>query len=281
MYVAYLDESGATGRLDSPTSPVQPVFVAAAIICEQKEVRQLTLDFLHLKQKFFPGLIADNNMFLDRMLLEIKGSEIRKSVRKRSRRRRRHALGFLDHLMQLLERHGVEVVGRVWVKGFGQDNDGRAMYTFSTQDICATFQRLLAERDSEGIVIADSRTYPQNTNLSHSIFTGKFSSRGDKYARLLEMPTFGHSDNHAGLQIADLICSAVIFPMATYSYCYGVVRNVHVHGRYEMIKEMFGSRLRSRLYTYRDGNGKLRGGLTVSDQLQQRPSHALWGSLHG
>jgi hypothetical protein len=32
------------------------------------------------------------------------------------------------------------------------------------------------------------------------------------------MPTFGHSENHAGLQLADLVCSALLFPMAMDAY---------------------------------------------------------------
>ena len=38
----------------------------------------------------------------------------------------------------------------------------------------------------------------------------------DAYDRLMEMPMFGHSDNHAGIQAADMICSAFLFPMAAF-----------------------------------------------------------------
>lgn len=276
MYLAYLDEAGATGRMASSTSPVQPVFIPAAIICKQSRLRHLTLDFLHLKHKFYPELVSGGKLFLDRMLAEIKGSEIRKHVRGSSRRRRRHALGFLDSLLDLLESHEIEIIGRVWVKEIGRDNDSKAMYTYSTQDICAGFQTLLEQRNAVGAVIADSRNYPQNANLSHSIFTKKYSSVGDRYQRIVEMPTFGHSDNHAGLQIADLICSALLFPMATYTYCYEIVRNIHVDRKYEMIKARYSARLRRRLFTYQNHEGKLRGGITVSDGLGQRPSHFLW-----
>jgi len=276
VYIAYLDESGDTGKLPSTTSPVQPIFVPAAIVCKQSLSKDLTLDFLHLKQRFFPGLVGESELFLDRMLAEIKGSEIRKHARGASRRQRRHALGFLDGLVHLLESFEIEIIGRVWVKKIDRENNGRALYTYSVQDICSTFQHLLESRGSQGMVIADSRNYPQNTNLSHSIFTGRFSSEGDRYTHLLEMPTFGHSNNHAGLQIADLLCSALLFPIATYTYCYPVVRNVHVSRAYGVLKDRYGVRLRRRLYTYRDANGKVCGGITVSDGIGGKASSALF-----
>jgi hypothetical protein len=40
------------------------------------------------------------------------------------------------------------------------------------------------------------------------------------------MPLFGHSDNHAGIQAADLLCSAFLFPMATYMYCLGHIKTI-------------------------------------------------------
>jgi hypothetical protein len=64
--------------------------------------------------------------------------------------------------------------------------------------------------------------------VSHSIFTQKFKAEGDQYPRVLEMPTFGHSNNHVGIQIADLLASALLYPMATCAYCRGHVSNVHV-----------------------------------------------------
>jgi hypothetical protein len=46
----------------------------------------------------------------------------------------------------------------------------------------------------------------------------------------MEVPSFGHSDNHAGLQLADLICSAFLWPMAMHAYCEG---HITVIGRFK------------------------------------------------
>jgi len=47
---------------------------------------------------------------------------------------------------------------------------------------------------------------------------------GDLYDRLIELPTFAHSDNHAGLQVADAMCSALLTPIAVNTYCAGPKR---------------------------------------------------------
>ena len=58
----------------------------------------------------------------------------------------------------------------------------------------------------------------RHNDVSHSIFTQKFSPAARNYQRLVELPTFGHSENHAGLQICDIVCSALLFPIACFAY---------------------------------------------------------------
>ena len=86
------------------------------------------------------------------------------------------------------------------------------------------------------------------------------------------MPTFGNSENHAPLQIVDLLCSAVLFPIAAFSYCLGHVNNVHVSANYRILKERYGPRLLPLQYRYQDDSGHWQGGIVVSDGLQGRPS---------
>ena len=73
--------------------------------------------------------------------------------------------------------------------------------------------------------MAHSRNNGKNLRVSHSIFTQKFGAV-PKYERLVELPTFGHSDNHAGLQLCDIVCSALLNPIACFAYCAGHVNNV-------------------------------------------------------
>ncbi|MDP9225544.1 MAG: DUF3800 domain-containing protein, partial [Actinomycetota bacterium] len=227
--ICYIDESGDTQAIMAPTQNVAPVCVVLGLVLDQAALHGLTQEFLTLKRRSYPGLLPRESSRLDWMLAEIKGSELRRALRTgMPRRNRRHTINFLDRLIKLLEDYQVRLVGRVWIKNVGDLVAGAALYSSSVQAICAYFHHLLIELDQLGFVIADSRSYKGNIGVSHSIFTQKFKVDGDEYDRILEMPTFGHSDNHVGIQIADLIASAMVYPMATSAYCSGHVQNVHV-----------------------------------------------------
>jgi len=254
---------------------IQPVFVVAAIAFDLPYLPLLTRRYIALKRQFFPGLMPRTNHELDAILGEIKGAELRRDIAERSRAHRRTAIGFLDKVCGLLEIYDVSLFGRVWIKGINVPIDGDAIYTFSVQAVCADFQRYLQSHNDTGLVIADSRTKSKNQRVSHSIFTQKFRAAGDAYGRVIEMPTFGHSDNHAGLQIADLLCSAFLVPLAIHGYCQGGPPNQHVRPGYAGIKQRYGERLLLRQYRHFT-DARWRGGVTVSDNLQHRSGALLF-----
>ena len=164
----------------------------------------------------------------------------------------------------------------MWVKGIGEPFNGRAVYTSSMQHIFRYFEHLLATCGEVGLVVADSRSKPQNAVVAHSILTQKFAAGGDVYPHVAEMPVYGHSENHVGLQVADLLCSALLFPMsATASYCRGYVSSVHVRPGHALLSARYGLRLRALQYRYREGVA-FRGGLTVSDAIGRRPGRLLF-----
>jgi Protein of unknown function (DUF3800) len=109
----------------------------------------------------------------------------------------------------------------------------------SMQSIYNDFQNLLASDNDTGMVIVDSRVKHLNTPVAHAIFTRKFKSSGDNYDRILELPAFSHSENHAGLQLADKLSSALIFPLAVHSYCEGQIQSVHVRPPYADLKQLY------------------------------------------
>jgi len=176
----------------------------------------------------------------------------------------------------MIERYDGCIFGRVWIKGIGEPFNGRSIYTTSMQSTCSTFQKLLESFNNQGFIIADSRNKPLNTNVSHSIFTRKFQIRGDDFPNLVEMPLFGHSDNHAGIQIADLLCSAVVFPMAVQTYDQGYVNNVHTRN-YAPLKARYATRLRELQFRYEDTQDhRWRGGITVCDAIAHRGGGELF-----
>jgi len=277
MYILYIDEAGCTGELPTSTSPIQPVFCLTGIIIDQHELGRFTIDFLKLKREYFPGLCPASAEFLDWMNVEIKGSELRRRIRECGRDSRRHALRFMDKFLRILDLYLAKIVGRVFIKPIGRPFNGRRIYTSSIQEFAADFQYFLRQNHTVGIMILDSRDKPKNANVSHSIFTQKYRAAGDAYDRILDMPLFGHSDNHSVLQAADLISSAFIFPMAAFTYCQGYVNNDHVNLRYHEIRDMFGRRLKDMQFRYqRPGSDWWNGGISTFDELNKQSSSVLF-----
>jgi hypothetical protein len=277
MMVFYVDEAGCLGTLPTATSPIQPVFTLAGVILQRERLKDFTLDWLHLKERFFPNLRPPTADFLDWIMIEIKGSELRKSIRLGARDPRRHALGFMDNFLDLLERNQARLLGRIYVKPVGPVFNGRSVYTSVIQALAVEFEQYLQATNRQGLMVLDSRNKPANTNVSHSVFTQKFQAAGDAYDRLMEMPMFGHSDNHAGIQAADMICSAFLFPMAAYVYCQGHVTDPHVHLQYYRIRDLFGERLKRLQFRHQDANQWWRGGITVSDAIGHQRGGVLFG----
>lgn len=281
MHICYLDESGDTRVLlnGGGHENITPLFVLAGVAIDHAALETFTREFIEIKTRFYPHLTHRHHHHrLGRILPEIKGADLRRAYRNDAgRNKTRHAGGVIDALLRLLESHEAQIFGRVWIKVPGKPARGRSMYTFSVQDACATFENLLLSKGDHGLIIADSRTPGLNAPVSHSIFTRKFKQSGDDYPRVLELPTFGHSQNHAGLQVADLLCSALIFPMAATRYCDRNSGNVHVNSGYERLVDQFGPRIRNLQYRYTGDDHKQHGGIVVSDPLGCNPSSRLFG----
>ncbi|MBI1328602.1 MAG: DUF3800 domain-containing protein [Alphaproteobacteria bacterium] len=277
MKICYVDESGCTGMLASTNSSIQPVLVFAGLMIDYSRLHSVTEQFLTLKQKYFPNLFpSDRRYFLSGILAEIKGSQLRHNVAHGNRNLIRHTFGFFDGVFKILEDNNAQTLGRVWVKGIGSPIDGKAIYTFSIQSVATTFQEFLRATDDIGFIVLDSRRKSLNAEVAHSLFTQKFRFSGDAIDRIVELPTFAHSDNHAMLQIADVVASGLLFPLAAFSYCSGHMVNLHVRPQYRLIKSRYATRLRNLQYRYKEASGRERGGIVVSDSLTQKPGSMLF-----
>ncbi len=268
MQIAYVDDAGDVQTVPAANTLVPPVLAFGGVVLDSGSLPQFTRDFLALKRHHFAGRMHSRHL-LDDVLTEVKGTDLKAMIRE-SHRKRRIAFRFLDDVLALLEANNVRVLGRVWIKQIGVPLDGRAVNTFSIQAICETFHNLLEARDDSGLMIVDSSTPGLNATVSHSIFTQRFRAAGDRYERFVEMPTFGHSKNHVGLQIADIVSSGLITPMAGSAYCTGHMTGVHVHTRYDEIRARYARRLKALQHRYQNATGTWTGGFTVSDPLGQR-----------
>lgn len=251
------------------------MLVICALLIDSNDWHDLTRDFIGVKMQFFPKMLPPNRPWLSWILREIKGSDVRRSICSTNRSEVRHGIGFMDKVVNLLYKYDVKLFGRVWIKEIGKSINGNAIYTSSMQAICTTLQDFLRQTPDLAFMIADSRNYALNTKVAHSIFTQKLKQGGDQLPSVLELPTFGHSNNHAGLQLCDFVCSALLFPIATYVYCTGYVSNLHVRPEYAVLKSRYGAALAGLQHRYLSA-GRKRGGITIDDRLGQRSGAMLF-----
>lgn len=273
MKICYIDEAGDGRRPDQREADVPPVFVICGLVLDSSNLPGLTGGHLAAKARFRP---AAGSQAPDGILTEIKGSDLRGNIRKGTREVQ--SLRFLDAVMDLLERHDVGLLGRVWIKNPLEDSDEKAIYTFSVQNIARHLQRHLAISGDSGLIVCDSRSFTQNVDVAHSVFTQKFRRTGDALPNIVEAPLFCHSDNHAGIQLADIVASALVFPMACRTYCRDYDDRLYANPAFGLLKERYGSRLMAlqRKLRYRHTDGTWAGGLMVRDLVHRRHGGLLF-----
>lgn len=197
-------------------------------------------------------------------------------MRSPTRRRRRHTIGVLDRIVQLIETYEIRLVGRIWVKAATEALEPRASYTYAIQDMARHFNHFLDQNRASGLILCDGRRHYQDAQVAHSIFTMKHKRAGDELPGTVEATVFGRSENHVGLQIADIVVSGLLFPMAARVYCTGLTGGFHADPAFDGLRRRYAARLRSRQHLYRDATGKMRGGVVVSDKLGRQPSRRLF-----
>jgi Protein of unknown function (DUF3800) len=216
VYILYFDESGDLGPfVENSPSNMQPIFALGGVVVPQANVTELTSRLMALKRKHY-GLSYPKNEKYELLRNEIKGKDIRRELRKKGGHARAQLL-FIDDLLATLKSLDCHLLASIYVKGLESPFDGKAVYTTAVQKQVDLFQKYLTIQDSMGLVIADSRYNHLNSDVSHAVLTQQ-NSRYAVNSRLVESPVFGNSENHAGLQVADIIVSALIVPIALATY---------------------------------------------------------------
>lgn len=281
MHLCYVDESGKAEVLTKADSDQQPVVVIGGVLLPETNLRQVTHDWIALKAAFYPEIRkAASQGWLDAILHDLKGTKVRHGFKSGAARRKgKHSIGLVDGTLKLLEQHGGQLVARIWVKALDEANDAMPLYQSSLQFICSAFNSQIP-KDERGLVIVDSQTYWHNHLLAHSVFTQRFGRKA-RHEKLADMPVFGHSDNHAGLQIADFLCSAVLAPIAcgvyagTYSHW-----NTHCDSGYLDIRDRFGTRLEALTFTWENKQlGRESSSVVVKDPVGRRSSALMWSPV--
>lgn len=250
--------------------------VIAGLVIDHRRMAELTSDYMRLKQTFYPHALASVRHLLGYILVEVKSTDVRRQLRSKNRDERRHVIGYLDKVVSVLERHNARMIGRVWVKAPGLGLNPASTYTYAIQDMAKHFEHSLAAARQTGVMVCDSRMHGQDREVSHSVFTQKHRLAGDPFPHLVESPMFGISNNHAGLQLADLLAGAFLFPIACRVYCQGSSATVHLDPRYDKVRERYAARLARLQYTYANTAGQTTGGIVVSDKRGLKSSRALF-----
>ncbi|HYB24932.1 MAG TPA: DUF3800 domain-containing protein [Solirubrobacteraceae bacterium] len=277
MQLCYVDESGTAETLTEADRDQQPAIVIAGVSLPERDLLDITHRWLELKARFYPSAASRaRGGWLDVILHNLKGTTIRNGFKTRATtRQKRNAVGFLDGMLKLLESYDAKIIGRMWIKELDVENEDMSMHGAGLQHICAAFDAMLPKAE-RGMVVVDSQTYRHNHQLAHSMFTQRFG-KTPRHCGLVDMPVFGHSDNHAGLQIADMICSALLAPLAAAVYA-GPYKswNRHCDRGFIDIREEFGQRIAARTFTWKDYHGQDVPSLTLSNPVSKRGIKLMW-----
>lgn len=281
MQLCYVDESGKAEKLCRDRPDQQPVFVVAGLAVPDQRLTELTHSWLDIKRRYNPSIAKKSGQgWLDAIKHETKGTRIRKAFRKgQTGRRRQNAIGVIDQTLLLLESTDCKLIGKAWILKLDHEIENPVgMYAAGLQFICGAFHAHLST-DERGMVLVDSQTHHHNHRLAHNLFTARFG-RTPRYERLVDMPVFGHSENHAGLQIADFLCSALLAPIACSVYAGRYDGwNEHCGSDYLVLRDRFGERLQRLTYSWTDPqqSNKQKRSFVVSDPLSKRGERLMWG----
>ena len=263
MLMCYVDESGDTGALVPSERNTQPVFLISAVIIRQSSLEPLTRAIIDLKKRFFPAYGSGLTHWHDWLKVEVKGANLRRSLREGTHSAKRHVIGFMEQLLRLMEQQHVQIVSRVYLKEPNVLFNGSSVYPAAIQRLAMAFEDKLLRENEQGVFILDSRNKVKNVSVAHGIFTMEFGAHGMGYHHLAELPLFGHSENHAMLQLADWVGSAFMCPMAVRAY-YPDLGDVCVHADvvFDLVRNRFGQRIKALQYRYERDGHKL-GGVSV------------------
>ena len=193
-----------------------------------------------------------------------------------SRNNHRRALGYLDHVVRLLERYQCRIMGEVLIKQPGETYNPAATYPNAVAELAATFDHQAADAGQRGWMMLDARTKVKNEGSVHAVTTRRYRRGGNTYPQLVESPVFGHSDTHVLLQLADIVASALVYPCACTAYHQPVVGDPHLDPSLQVVRATFGDRLNRLQHLYTDDAGNLRGGFRVIDRLGHQPARLLF-----
>jgi hypothetical protein len=239
-FTCFIDEAGCPGRLSSRTAEIQPFLVIAGVCLRSADDTTFTRQFTALKHKY---VLSRDPLGAAAVTLthEIKGCELRAQMRKEPQGTGpAHVL--LNDLLRLLKQFDAHLFAHIAPKPPGEKFDGRSIYAAAMEYLARDFHRLLELQCADGLIVADFREPQLNALMTRPIAQAKYLSR-DELPHLIGVPSFGHSESHAGLQVADLLASALLFPAVSTRHARSLPEHPHLHPHDAQIAHRFRQRL--------------------------------------
>ena len=274
-HLCFIDESGDFAGLSSADARAQPTLAVVGLIVPEGALARMEKDFLHLRRtseflKSRRGLLGragfppeDKGHDVFRWALRSAGIDRRTGEPWRS-----GALSVLGEALGLLERAGARVAGSIHVKPVDEEFDGARAYVSSVLSVAANFHRVLRAGQPEE---AEERTRLRGRIVCDNQEQARRAARRVFRRRNFRAPDFVDSEKHAGVQLADWLCSAIVVPLAS-AVCFGegdLPGSRHIDAGYLSLKEGGDSpwaRLARMQFPFRDDAGRRRPGILVSPE---------------
>ncbi len=242
MYTCYIDEAGCPGIFPSEISTVQPALAIAGLSLHHSSTRSLNQQFIKLKQIHLYG--EKRSLLLQEDLpIEIKGAELRQAIRAPGTLAAQKAHQFLSNLMNMLIVHDAKLFGQILIKSPGKEFNGNHIYSAAMQEIAHSFHHQLEQYDDCGGMVADFRNPKVNTLVSQDIAAKMLKNNSNSFPRFYEPPTFGMSNNHVGIQIADILVSTLLFPLALCEHGHEIPYGKHRVAEDSLLMKTYKKRL--------------------------------------
>lgn len=203
VWICYVDESGD----EYAGLSGQNNFSLLGLLVRSPQAHGLLAGFVDLKARSFQQLRNPNLRFSDLIAFEVKGSRLRRGIR-RGGARQRAAMVFLNRCIDLLEESGVALVVHS-ISISANEPLPRRIYADSVLRMLEVAAGFARRENASVLTVLDSRTQSKNVPTVHQI-ADALQSRLLSSEDLLEIPVFGHSTSHGLLQIADVLVSAVV-----------------------------------------------------------------------
>lgn len=181
-----------------------PLFCLTGLAIHQSRWREFDRRYLYLKRRFYEKEIGTRRA----EYYEVKGNYLLSPANRDSSRNR----AFLKRTLNLCDGLGGAAFSIVILKNPTNPSPHKTVYGCALQYLVERFHMFLEDGpgDQSGILIADSRSRELDTQLARSHLSFIFGHEtGRGYHRILEAPLFADSKLTVGLQVADIVGSAV------------------------------------------------------------------------